>query len=261
MSSAASPAVITPDWPAPARVRAASTERRGGASEGPYTSCNLATHVGDEASAVAANRRALAAALGLATEPCWLEQIHGSTVLDLGQERGYTSSSERRRGVSPPTADGAVTSRPRQPCAVMTADCLPVLFCDTSGTRVGVAHAGWRGLAAGVLPAAVARMGIEPRAMLVWLGPAIGQAAYEVGEEVRQALMHSVPGAETCFEPNAAGRWQADLCGLARLSLQGAGVNGIYGGGVCTYTESERFFSHRREAPCGRMATLIWLDP
>lgn len=270
MSSAAPPEVLTPDWPAPARVRAASTERAGGTSEGPYTSRNLGTHVGDEAATVAANRRALAERLGLATEPQWLEQIHGSIVLDLDALQGSPVGAPPRSpghatptpGLRrPPAADGAVTSQRGRPCVVMTADCLPVLFCDTSGTRVGAVHAGWRGLAAGIVPAAVARMGIDPQALLVWLGPAIGQAAYEVGGEVRQALIAADPSAETCFEPNEAGRWQADLYGLARRGLQAAGVQAIYGGGFCTYTESERFFSHRREAPCGRMATLIWLDP
>jgi hypothetical protein len=143
----------------------------------------------------------------------------------------------------------------------MTADCLPVLFCDKEGTRVGIAHAGWRGLAAGVLPATIASMGADPARILAWLGPAVGQRAYEVGEEVRRALVGADPGAVACFEPNEKGRWQADLYGLARRVLEGAGVTSIYGGGFCTYTESERFFSHRREAPCGRMATLVWLDP
>ena len=143
----------------------------------------------------------------------------------------------------------------------MTADCLPVLFCDTAGTRVGIAHAGWRGLAAGVLPATIAGMGVRPSDLLVWLGPAIGQRAYEVGGEVRQALVGTDPGAEACFEPNEQGRWQADLYGLARRALELAGVSAVYGGGFCTHTESGRFFSHRREAPCGRMGTLIWLDP
>lgn len=252
MSSAPPTAVLTPDWPAPARVRAASTERTGGSSEGSYTSRNLGAHVGDAAVAVTANRRTLVERLGLVTEPFWLEQVHGCTVLDLDAPEGAQN---------PLTADGAVTSQSDQPCVVMTADCLPVLLCDRLGTRVGAAHAGWRGLAAGILPAAITRMRIDPQGLLAWMGPAIGQPAYEVGEEVRQALIAADPGAETCFEPNDAGRWQADLYGLARRSLQAAGVHAIYGGGFCTYTESERFFSHRREAPCGRMATLIWLDP
>ena len=162
--------------------------------------------------------------------------------------------------IEPPAADGAVTSRPGLPCAVLTADCLPVLLCDTGGTRVGVAHAGWRGLAGGVVESTVRRMDTEPRELLAWLGPGIGREAYEVGVEVKEAFAALDPGAAQCFAANARGRWQADLYGLARQRLQAAGVEAIYGGGRCTHTESERFFSHRREAPCGRMATLIWLD-
>ena len=252
MTPGAVPGVLTPQWPAPAQVRAASTERRGGASAGPYASANLGARVGDDPAAVAANRRALSEALGLTSEPRWLEQVHGASVVDLDTHRALSAA--------PPRADGAVTSRPGQACVVMTADCLPVLLCDAEGARVGVAHAGWRGLAGGVLPAAVACMGVNSGGLLAWLGPAIGQHAYEVGEEVRQALLASDPGAGACFEPNAAGRWQADLYGLARRALTRCGVQRVYGGGLCTYTQSERFFSHRREAPCGRMATLIWLE-
>tara|TARA_B110000196_G_C21031207_1_gene607668 strand:- start:513 stop:959 length:447 start_codon:yes stop_codon:yes gene_type:complete len=141
----------------------------------------------------------------------------------------------------------------------MTADCLPVLFCDNSGSCVGIAHAGWRGLASGVLPAVIASMGINPRDLMAWLGPAISQSAYEVGREVREAFVGSDSGAAVCFEENESGRWQADLYGLARRSLQSVGLQAIYGGNFCTYTESERFFSYRRANPCGRMATLIWL--
>ena len=260
MSTGAIPAVILPDWPAPPGVGAATTERGGGMSEGPYARFNLGAHVGDDPEAVAANRRALTESLGLASEPHWLEQVHGRAVLDLDAE-GEHALSRRERGLSPPRADGAVTSLPGHACVVMTADCLPVLFCDTAGTRVGIAHAGWRGLAAGVLPATIASMGVDPTDILVWLGPAIGRRAYEVGDEVRRALVGADPGAEACFEPNEKGRWQADLYGLARRALEGAGVTAVYGGGFCTHTESERFFSHRREAPCGRMATLIWLNP
>ena len=153
-----------------------------------------------------------------------------------------------------------MTSRPGLPCAVLTADCLPVLLCDTGGTRVGVAHAGWRGLAGGVLESAVERMSVDPRQQLAWLGPGIGTDAYEVGAEVMEAFISVDPAAAQGFSANARGRWQADLYGLARQRLRAAGVEAIYGGGKCTHTGSERFFSHRREAPCGRMATLIWLD-
>jgi YfiH family protein len=235
---------FAPDWPAPARVRAWVTER---GSHARYGTLNLALHVGDDAGAVAANRRRLREALRLDSEPTWLEQVHGTRVLDLDREPVAA-------------ADGSVTSRPGVVCAVLTADCLPVLFCDVGGSRIGVVHAGWRGLLSGVLPAAVAAMGSRPEDLVAWLGPAIGQAAYEVGAEVRDAFVGRCPAASRRFERNAAGRWQADLYGLARDALEVAGLRYVHGGGFCTYTEDERFFSHRRSAPCGRMATLIWLD-
>jgi YfiH family protein len=235
---------FTPDWPAPRNVRAWVTERGSAAR---YGALNLALHVGDDASAVAANRARLRAALELRSEPRWLTQVHGVRVVDLDRD-------------DDPEADGAVTSSAQVVCAVMTADCLPVLLCDRGGTRVGVAHAGWRGLLNGVLPAAVAACG-KPKDLVAWLGPAIGQAAYEVGAEVRDAFVAVSPAASHRFLRNARGRWQADLCGLARDSLAAAGVESVHGGGFCTYTQAERFFSHRREAPCGRMAALVWLEP
>ena len=235
---------FAPDWPAPPNVRAWVTER---GSVARYGTLNLALHVGDDASAVAANRARLRAALELRSEPRWLTQVHGVRVLDLDRERG----SE---------ADGAVTRDAGVVCVVLTADCLPVLLCDREGTQVGVAHAGWRGLLNGVLPAAVAAFGGEPANLIAWLGPAIGPEAYEVGAEVRDAFVARTPAASRRFIRNPRGRWQADLYGLARDALAAIGVQSLHGGGFCTYTEAERFFSHRREAPCGRMATLIWLD-
>jgi len=239
---------LVPDWPAPARVRAFVTFRTGGVSAGAYASLNLGTHVGDDPEAVAENRRRVAARLALPSEPRWLEQVHGTTVLDLDRD-----------ALAP--ADGAVTAQPGVVCAVLTADCLPVLLTDRGGNRVGVAHAGWRGLAAGVVENAVAALGTSPAEILAWLGPAIGPRAFEVGDEVRAAF--AAAGFETAraFVPNARGRWQADLYALARQSLARAGVTAVYGGGACTYADAERFFSHRREAPCGRMASLVWLDP
>jgi polyphenol oxidase len=238
---------FAPDWPAPSAVRSWVTERAGGESRGAYASLNLATHVGDSAQGVAANRARLLAGIGLPSEPVWLEQVHGTAVLDLD--------------VDPVTrADAAVTSRPNVICTVLTADCLPVLFCDRGARRVGVAHAGWRGLLGGVLPATVAALGVRAAEIIAWLGPAIGPAAYEVGAEVRDAFLAQDPAAEACFAANARGRWQADLYGLARRSLSAAGVAAVSGGGFCTYGEPRRFFSHRREAPCGRMATMVWLD-
>jgi YfiH family protein len=238
---------FAPDWPAHPRVRAWVTERAGGVSSGAYGSLNLATHVGDLPANVAENRALLMAGIDLPSEPVWLEQVHGATVLDLDVDR-----------VTP--ADAAVTSRPGVVCTVMTADCLPVLFADRAGRRVGVAHAGWRGLLNGVLPATVGALGVPPRDIAAWLGPAIGPNAYEVGADVRDAYLAQDPAAEPLFAPNDRGRWQADLYGLARMSLHSAGVSAVAGGAFCTLSEPQRFFSHRREAPCGRMATLIWLD-
>ena len=239
------PIGFAPDWPAPSGVRAWVTER--GAGSGPYCALNLATHVRDDAVAVAANRARLRAALALPREPAWLDQVHGTHVLDLDTDPVAA-------------ADGAVTARAGVVCAVLTADCLPVLLCDAAGRRIGVAHAGWRGLLDGVLPAAVRALRVPPDQILAWLGPAIGQAAYEVGTDVRDAFLAAAPQAATHFMENPRGRWQADLYGLARDSLGAAGVTAVYGGGFCTFRESARFFSHRREAPCGRMATLIWRE-
>lgn len=241
--------VIEPEWPVPTQVRAAVTTRAGGVSAGSYASLNLGAHVGDEPAAVAANRRHLAAALGLPAEPRWLTQVHGTAVVELG-EAGVLHR-----------ADAAYTRRPGVVCCVQTADCLPVLLADGAGTVVGIAHAGWRGLAAGVLARIVAAMDTEPAALVAWLGPAISQPAYEVGAEVRAACLAQDSEAASAFVANARGRWQADLYALARLALARAGVGSIHGGGSCTYGEAERFFSHRRSAPCGRMASLIWLAP
>jgi len=240
--------VIEPDWPAPPGVIAISTERRGGTSTGAYASLNLGDHVGDAPADVTDNRRRLVAQLGLPSPPCWLTQVHGRRVLDLDAEL-------------PGEADGAVTSVVGRVCAVLTADCLPVLLASKDGSRVGAAHAGWRGLAAGVLPAAVTAMRVPPAELVAWLGPAIGPASYEIGAEVREAFVARDPSAERCFAVTRPGHWLADLYGLARLSLAAAGVEAVFGGGFCTFSDPARFFSHRRAAPCGRMATLIWRAP
>ena len=237
---------FAPDWPAPVTVRAWVTERGGGGAR--YAGLNLATHVGDAAATVVANRERLRAGLDLPAEPRWLEQVHGTRVLDLDAEAAVP-------------ADGAVTGRAGVVCTVLTADCLPVLLCDRAGRRVGAAHAGWRGLLNGVLPATVRALGAAPAELLAWLGPAIGPTAFEVGADVREPFVTREPAAAARFVRNARGRWQADLYGLARDSLASAGVRAVYGGGLCTFADEQRFFSHRREAPCGRMATLIWLEP
>ena len=241
---------LVPDWPAPESVIAVSTTRAGGVSRGPYASLNLGAHVGDEPGAVQENRRVLRTALDLAAEPCWLTQVHGSTVVDADS---VTSAA--------PEADGAVSRAAGMACAVLTADCLPVLFAARDGSAVGAAHAGWRGLAGGVLENTVAALGLAPDALLAWLGPAISQSAFEVGPEVRDAFTANDPSADDHFVPNARGRLQADLYGLARQRLNAMGVSAVYGGGWCTLSDSERFFSYRRDPTCGRMATLVALKP
>jgi YfiH family protein len=239
--------LLVPDWPAPPAVRAVCTTRRGGISPPPYDSLNLADHVGDDPARVAANRRWLAAAVGLPAEPAWLEQVHGTDVVAAESVR------------TPVAADAAWTREIGRPCVVMTADCLPVLLCDRAGTTVAAAHAGWRGLAGGVIAATVARLAVAPGELLAWLGPAIGPAAFEVGEEVRAAFLALDAGNAPCFKPSPAGRWLADIYQLAQRQLSDLGVRDVYGGKFCTFSEPERFFSYRREPRTGRMATLVWL--
>jgi YfiH family protein len=241
---------IRPDWPAPANVHAGTTTRAGGVSVDGYTSLNLADHVGDSPVHVAENRRRLADALALPSEPLWLRQVHGLHVVDAGG--GYAA---------PPEADASFTTRTGVVCAVLTADCLPLLLCDRQGTRVAAAHAGWRGLAAGVIEATVTALDRPAAELLAWLGPAISGPAYVVGDEVREAFIsHSVEAAEA-FIPAAAGGRQADLYRLARQRLAAMGVDAVYGGEYCTFLEPERFYSFRRDgARSGRIASLIWLQ-
>jgi purine-nucleoside/S-methyl-5'-thioadenosine phosphorylase / adenosine deaminase len=243
---------LEPDWPAPPSVRLISTFRGAagtGVSSAPYASLNLGDHVGDDNAAVAENRRRLQAAAGLPSEPAWLNQVHGANVADL-------DSSEP----SGP-ADAAMASRSSSVCAILTADCLPIAFATESGDRIAAAHGGWRGLAAGVIPSTVRRMGVAPERLLVWLGPAISAKHFEVGAEVREAFLKHQPFAGEAFEPNARGRFMADLAMLARLELKALGVNRIYGGDECTYARADRYFSYRRDGVTGRQATLIWREP
>lgn len=242
------PQILRPEWPAPARVRAAFTLRQGGVSQAPYDSLNVGAHVGDEPAAVAENRRRLRAQLQLPQEPAWIEQVHGTGVLDLDGSAGTGA------------ADAIFTRRQGSICAVQVADCLAVLMSVRDGSAVAAAHAGWRGLAAGVLEATVKRLAVEPRQLIAWLSPAIGQAHFEVGEEVRQAFLAHDAGAAGAFTANARGRWQCDLAGLARRRLGALGVDAIFGGDWCTYADASRFFSYRRDGRCGRMAALIWLE-
>jgi YfiH family protein len=240
---------ITPEWPTPPRVRALSTLRTGGTSAGRYASLNLGDHVGDSPAAVAENRRRLAAAAELPAAPVWLRQVHGAHVADLDAP------------VPSLNADAACTRQPGRVCAILTADCVPVLLAADRGGVVAAAHAGWRGLSAGVLAATVRAAAVAPQELIAWIGPCIGRRHYEVGSEVRDALLHSVPGAAAAFQANSRGRYLANLALLARLQLESLGLTGIYGGSDCTYADANRYFSHRRDGQTGRQATLIWLEP
>jgi polyphenol oxidase len=238
---------IEADWPAPKNVRAVATTRVGGVSVGPYTSLNLGAHVGDDECAVKENRQRVRTALGLEREPLWLNQVHGTAVV------------EAKAHDAPPTADASFSRSPDQACAVLTADCLPVLFCDHEGTRVAAAHAGWRGLAGGVLESALRAMDVAPDRVLAWLGPAIEQDMFEVGPEVREQFVARSADDAQAFSANVRGRWQADLYDLARRELARLGVTQVFGGGLRCYADRDRFFSYRRDGTTGRMATLVWM--
>jgi hypothetical protein len=208
---------------------------------------NLGDHVGDAPEHVGRNRALLRAALKLPAEPLWLQQVHGCEV------------AQHAQAVPGCVADAAIARRPAQVCAVLTADCLPLLICDRQGRRVAAVHAGWRGLAAGVIEGALTALDTAPRDLLVWLGPAIGPTAFAVGAEVRAALLAADPGAACAFHPRTGGTWLADLFALARARLARAGVTQVYGGHDCTYGDPQRFFSFRRDGVTGRLASLIWL--
>ncbi len=238
---------IIPDWPAPANVKALSTTRQGGVSTEPYAALNLGNHVGDDSQAVAANRTLLSQHVPM--EPLWLTQVHGKTVVNAASTCPHAE------------ADASVARMTYRICTIMTADCLPVLFCDTHGTAVGAAHAGWRGLNDGVLEATVKAMQTAPNEILAWLGPAIGPEAFEVGPEVRAAFIANNNASASAFRPSThEGKWLADLYQLARQRLATCGVTQVYGGDRCTFTEKEAFFSYRRDGTTGRMASLIWLE-
>ncbi len=242
--------VIIPDWPAPAHVRALQTTRQGGVSLPPFESLNLGSHVGDAPLRVARNRQSLNNLLP--SEPVWLEQVHGVAVADAD------------RAGCLPRADACIARRSASVCVVMTADCLPVLLCDRQGSAVGAVHAGWKGLADGVIEATVQAMGVPSQNLLAWLGPAIGAQAFEVGEDVRAAFIAADPQAASAFTPSPCTgegkKYLADLYALARLRLNALGISEIYGGDRCTYSESEEFFSYRRDGVTGRQGTFIWLE-
>ncbi len=244
-----SESLLKMEWDLPPGVRAAFTTRLGGMSVAPWDSFNLATHVDDNPEHVAANRARLRDLLGLGSEPFWLNQVHGVEVAGLAAKLASAA----------PDADASVTSRPGMACVVMVADCLPVLFTTLDGSRVGAAHAGWRGLASGVLEQTVRAIGVPGNQLRAWLGPCISSEHFEVGDEVREEFARKFASAHSYFERNARGRWQADLIGLARHCLETSGVVDVSGGKWCTYRDRERFYSHRRDGKCGRNAALVWL--
>ncbi|WP_432697515.1 peptidoglycan editing factor PgeF [Marinobacterium sp. YM272] len=241
--------LIRADWDAPEHIHALTTTRLDGLSQAPFDGLNLGDHVGDQPASVAKNRQMLLKALGLSSAPQWLSQVHGIRIVEA-QPDGQVRE-----------ADGCWSATPGQACVVMTADCLPVLITDRKGTRVAAAHAGWRGLASGVLEATLAHFP-DPEDLLVWIGPAIGPLAFEVGGEVREAFVRALPACEAAFKvsPTDSTKWLADIYQLARLRLQAAGVKEVTGGDFCTFTESDYFYSYRRDGQTGRMASLIWID-
>jgi YfiH family protein len=242
------PGLLQPDWDLPGGVGALLTTREGGQSRGVFASFNLGGHVGDDPLTVAANRARLRSFLP--ADPLWLNQVHGAAVADADVSEGV------------PEADAVLARSSRRVCAVQTADCLPVLLCDDDASVVAATHAGWRGLAAGVLENTVRGMGVPPQRVRAWLGPAIGPQAFEVGDEVRAAFVTDDPEAAAAFVAcPVAGKWLADLFLLARRRLAAAGVDRISGGGVCTVSAPQRFYSYRRDGVTGRFASMVWLEP
>lgn len=243
--------LMVPDWPLPAGVKALFTTRLGGASKGAYASLNLGAHVGDDPLAVQENRRRVRALLP--GTPRWLDQVHGTRVITIGGEDDE---------LSPPEADASVTRMKGRPCAVMVADCLPILLCDARGSCVAAAHAGWRGLAAGVIERTVAAMPVDPGQLTAWLGPAIGASAFEVGQDVVDAFASLGPDSRAAFRslPGRPGKYLADIYALASLRLSAAGIEQVHGGGLCTVSAPDRFFSYRRDGQTGRMAAIIWRE-
>lgn len=240
---------LHPDWPAPSQVKAATSCRHVGFSRDNHASFNLAMHVNDDPYAVLANRARATETLALPSKPVWLEQVHGTHVV---------AASRANIGCQ---ADASVSFAKHQVCAIMTADCLPVMFTNLSGTKVAAAHAGWRGLANGVLERTAKAMAEPPGQIMAWLGPAISQAAYQVDEQVYQAFCRQDHQAALAFIADGPGKWRCDLYALARQRLLRVGVNKIYGGDFCTYHQSDQFFSYRRDNVTGRMASLIWIEP
>jgi YfiH family protein len=252
--------VITPQWPAPANVGSAITLRSGGCSTAPFEQSNLALHVQDDPQDVVANRKSLLQSLKLPSQPLWLDQVHGT---DLVYAQGLNGPAP----ADTPQADGSYSDQPGAVCAVLTADCLPVLLCDRAGTQIAAAHAGWRGLCGGILRKTVATFKQSPDQLLAYLGPAIGPRIFEVGGEVLQAFLDKAQNSQQqqaitaafTLRDSTGDKYLADLYALARAELSASGVTQIYGGDYCSYSDSERFYSYRREPKTGRNGSLIWL--
>lgn len=243
--------LLFPDWPAPENVRAVSSKRMGGCSEGVFQSFNLGDHVGDDPARVNNNRQRFQALAGMPNAPLWLQQVHGVKVArpELSKAKGEAV-----------VADAAYSFKAKTVCTVMTADCLPLLVCDKAGQEVAAIHAGWRGLAAGVIEQTLQHFQAKAADILVWLGPAIGPKAFEVGAEVRSAFIAQQPSARAAFSALSDGKYLADIYLLARQRLATLGISAVYGGEYCTYQQAEYFFSYRRDGQTGRMASAIWLE-
>jgi len=240
--------ILEPRWPAPRHIKACITLRTGGVSPAPYAQFNLGDHVGDKPEHVIANREILKNKLALPHEPIWIQQTHSIIAVEA------TPENTRKE------ADASYTSQPNQTCVILTADCLPILVCNKNGTHIAAIHAGWRGLANGVIEATLAKLNVPPEDLLVWLGPAISAKHYEVGHEVRDQFLSIQPNATHAFTPSPNQRWLADLYELARLRLKNIGVTTTYGGEYCTYSDKNLFYSYRRDGKeTGRMASLIWI--
>ena len=240
--------LVVPQWPAPEPVRAYCTTRRGGVSRAPFDHLNLALRTGDDPAAVAVNRTRLASRLRLRAPPLWMRQVHGTGVLEAG------------KAGPEPVGDACIARSPAGPCVVLSADCLPILLCARGGGAVAAVHAGWRGLAAGVVENTVAELRVPPEELLAWIGPAIGAPAYEVGAEVRDAFVRRHREDADAFSAGRPGRWRADLVRLARARLRRCGLGAVHGGKLCTHSDPQRFYSARRDGRTGRIATLIWLE-
>ena len=249
-------AALQADWPAPPGIHAFTTLRHGaGVSLSPFDHFNLGARCGDDPVAVASNRAELIERFALPSAPCWLQQVHGVDVISFS-----APPPAKAGGGAEPIADASVTSAPNTVLAILTADCLPVVFAAEDGSAVGAAHAGWRGLAGGVLENTVAAMDVAPGRILAWLGPAAGAQAYEIGQEVFDAFVPRDARAASAFVATRPGHWKVDLYALARQRLTDAGVTKVFGGGLCTISDPQRFYSHRRDARTGRMATLVWMQ-